>query len=192
MINEAITDYWVEKIREYDNNSTIVLKENIFQKAIIKERHILVYNSIVNSLQYYRKIAYLPEYEKNCRKEEYVCAYGESDKSILIALKDMQVYISNENSIIHTDWNKKCLKSIYHESKKEEFYLKVLKVEKHTPDGFTGLEELCFLTDRLNDKQNIVGGEKWIRISLLGIFYEIVDIPKEENKEYTQMTIFDF
>ena len=184
-------DYWVKKIKEYDDLADV--KTNGTQlEAIIKEQHIIRFNINVNSLQYYRKISYLPEFKDSCRKEEYICAYGDSEKSILIALKDIQTYILNEIAIINIDWNKKCLKSIYHESKKDEFCLKVLKVEYHTPTGFTGFKELCLLTDKLNEEQNIQGGESWLRASLIGVFYEIVDIPKQKQKDYKQMSIFDY
>lgn len=186
-------DYWVKKIKEYDDLAD-VKTNGIELEAVIKEQHIIRFNTNVNSLQYYRKISYLPEFKDSCRKEEYICAYGDREKSILIALKDIQAYISKELDIINTDWNKKCLKSIYHESKKDEFYLKVLKVEYHTPTGFIGFKELCLLTDKLNEEQNIQGGESWLRASLIGVFYKIVDIPKQEKKNpsYVQTTIFDF
>lgn len=192
MVTKQISDYWINAIKKQFNEAEITYDNGIFKEAIIKDIYIIRYTAIVNSLQYYKKIAYLEEYKNTCRKEELVCSYGESDKSINVALSDVDKVLKNENIIKQTNWNEKCLHSIYHGCKDEEFYLRVYDVDYVVPSGFSGFKELCFLVDKLDDNQNIQGGKEWLRVSLLGVFYEIVDMPKQTQKQYKQMSLFDF
>lgn len=193
MITKQISDYWVKRINEKFKGigfQTFSDTNCIFQYAYVN-KYIIKYSKIVNSLQLYTKLNYLPEFEKNCKKEELICSYGESEKSIDVCIDDILKRQKQEENIRNTDWNKYCLHSIYHGSKDEEFYIKVFKVVEAIPTGFSGFKELCF-DCQCYENQNYKVERNFLRVSLLGTFYEIVEIPDVFNKKKQKLTIFDF
>lgn len=81
----------------------------------------------------------------------------------------------------------KCLKSLYrHEG---QFFLKILDEAIMIPTGFEGHEEPCYKV-QCYEGQGFRTDISWLRKSLIGILYEIVDIPKQFKQK--QLTIFDF
>ena len=61
MVTKQISDYWINEIKKQFNEAQITYDNGILKEAIIKDIHIIRYTAIVNSLQYYKKIAYLEE-----------------------------------------------------------------------------------------------------------------------------------
>ncbi len=187
-MERRISDYWIQMIKDTYPNADIKIKEDrMLDIAIIDNIHIIRYNRPANALTYARKILYLKEYEPTVRKEEYICGYGCELESVEIALDDIKKYIDFIESIKNTDWKNKCLKSTYHEYAKEEFYLEVFETDYQVPTGFAGHKELCLLCDTLDGK--VKEGKQWLRASLIGKLYIIVEKPKKQPK---QMSIFDY
>lgn len=188
------SDYWLKKINDEFHGigfQTFSDTNKIFTYALINAYKI-IYNKTVNSLQLYKKIAYIPEFEESCRKEELICSYGCELKSIDICIQDIFKDMKFEEELINKDWNKYCLKSTYHESDKHEFYVKVHKVVNVIPTGFKGIKELCFDCENF-EGQNMNKDRSYLRCSLIGHLYEIVEIPnKFKQKPMKPMTIFDF
>ena len=87
------------------------------------------------------------------------------------------------------DWNKKCLKSLYRDTEKQQFYIKVYDVLKTTPTGFANCVEPCF-DCKCFEGQGFDTSRNYLRCSLIGVLYEIVDIPDKFKKKI--FTIFDF
>lgn len=87
------------------------------------------------------------------------------------------------------DWTTHCLKSIYHESKDKEFYIKVFNVGEYEPTGFKNAKQLCF-DCQCYARQGYIVERGFLRCSLIGSLYEIVDIPNEFKMK--QLSIFDF
>lgn len=197
MITKKISDYWINRINEKFKGKgfqTFSDGNLMFQYALI-DKYIIKYSEIVNSLQLYIKLNHLPEFEKNCKKEELVCSYGESEKSIDVCIDDILKRQKEEENIKNTDWSKYCLHSIYHGCKNEEFYIKVHKVVNAIPTGFSGFKELCF-DCQCFENQGYDTKREFLRVSLLGIFYEVVKIPDafKEHKQQAmkKMSIWDF
>lgn len=92
-------------------------------------------------------------------------------------------------NIQNIDWSQKCLKSLYRDSQKEQFYVKVFGVVNTIPSGFKDKKELCFDCQCYNG-QGMKVERIYLRCSLIGSLYEIVDIP--ETFKMKQMSIFDF
>lgn len=188
------SDYWIKKINDKFHGigfQTFSDSNIIFTYALINNYKI-IYNKTVNSLQLYKKIAYIPEFEESCKKEELICSYGCELKSIDICIEDIFKDMKFEEELINKDWNKYCLKSTYHESDKHEFYVKVHKVVNAIPTGFKGIKELCFDCENF-EGQNMNKDRGYLRCSLIGHLYEIVEIPdKFKQKPMKPMTIFDF
>ena len=83
------------------------------------------------------------------------------------------------------DWNKYCLKSLYrHEG---QFYIEVFGVRTAIPDGFSQPEQ-CFEC-RCFEGQGFDTSVSFLRTSLIGSLYEIVEKPKHFC--YVQLTMFD-
>lgn len=85
----------------------------------------------------------------------------------------------------------KCLQSTYHGSKKEEFYLQILDEDVVTPTGFVGTQEPCYKVKAF-DGQGYKTDTTWLRKSLIGTLYEVVDTPQRFLKTNMQLSIFDF
>lgn len=85
----------------------------------------------------------------------------------------------------------KCLRSTYRGSKKDEFYLEILDEVVAIPSGFNQPED-CYKV-RVFDGQGFKTDVHWLRKTLIGTLYEVVDTPNQflpsQNK---QLTIFDF
>lgn len=92
-------------------------------------------------------------------------------------------------NIQNIDWSKKCLKSLYRDSQKEQFYVKIFGVVNTIPSGFKDIKELCF-DCQCYEEQGMRVKRTYLRCSLIGSLYEIVDIPdKFRMKQYS---IFDY
>lgn len=80
----------------------------------------------------------------------------------------------------------KCLKSLYRNE--GQFYLKILDEAITVPTGFLD-KEPCYKV-QCYEGQGFRTDITWLRKSLIGSLYEIVDIPDKFKKK--QLTIFDF
>ena len=190
-MNKEISDYWLHQINSKLKGmgfQTFSDPGCLFEYAIV-DNYKIIYNKIVNSLQLYKKIAYLPEYESTCRKEDLICSYGCELKSIDPCIDDIFNDIKFEEKMKNTDWTKYCLKSIFHQFDSEEYYLKVFSVKKVIPTGFAGFKELCFENEPF-EGQNMQMGKQYLRCSLIGSLYKVVEIPSKFKER--QMTLFDF
>lgn len=97
-----------------------------------------------------------------------------------------------QEQIKKIDWTTHCLKSIYHESKDKEFYIKVFNVGEYEPTGFINAKQLCF-DCRCYEGQGYKTERSYLRCCLIGSLYEIVEIPRKfKESKIIQMSIFDF
>lgn len=82
------------------------------------------------------------------------------------------------------DWTKYCLKGIY-----QDVYIKVYDIVVTTPTGFSNIQEECF-DCACYDGQGFDTSRHYLRTSLIGSLYKIVEIPKRFKER--QLSIFDF
>ena len=198
MIDKQISKYWLgqitSKLKGYNIN-TFSDSNLLFEYAIINDKYKIYYSEINNSLQLYKIISVLELFEKEANREELICSYGESEKSVDLLIEDIFKDIKWEEELINKDWNKYCLKSTYHESDKHEFYVKVHKVVNAIPTGFKGIKQLCFDCENF-EGQNINKDRGYLRCSLIGHLYKIIEIPDKflnnSKKINRRLSIFDF
>lgn len=88
-------------------------------------------------------------------------------------------------------YNLKCLCSNYHDNIKYEFYLQILDDDIVIPTGFSDGPEPCYKVKAF-EGQEVNSSIIWLRKSLIGSLYVVVDIPNKFLNSYKQLTIFDF
>lgn len=192
MLSKAISNYYSKQIHTKLNGFSINSfydKDCIFEYSVIGDSYKIYFSNLCNTLQLYKINSKVEMFKKEANLDTLICSYGCNEKSIEFCIDDIFNDIKFEDKMKNTDWNKYCLKSNYHQSDSDEFYLKVLDVKKTVPTGFTGSKELCFYNEPFGN-QNIKMEQSYLRCSLVGSLYKVVEIPSKFKAR--QLTLFDF